>query len=289
MLAKCGQIKALPSRDCRHTGAAVATGHLHAVYVGCEHAVESADRFFHLGGRYVLALPTERVADPVDEVEIAILILAHQVAGAKPDVAFDEYVVQDLLLGLGLSRVAFEALPGFRRILEDLADHLARLARFALDAEAMLVADRLLALDVEAHDLGREAMGQEPGDPADGTFLALEVEHGHVAFGGSVELDDLGDPEAFLELVPDIGPQAVAAEKAQPVRALFRMRWRIDEIAAELADILHQRTVPARDVVPKLARRKFLAQHDRAALDQHGASREQSAGGVIHRQAVIHA
>src|SRR5215510_4644008 len=239
MLAKCGQIEALLSRDRRHAGAAVTAGHAHTVHVGCKHAVEPADCLFHFGGRYVLAFPSERVANAVDEVEIAILVPAHQVAGAEPEVTFDERVVQDLLLGLGLCRIAFEALPGLRWILEDLADHLACFAGFALDAEALLVADRLLALDVKAHDLGREALGQEPGDAADGAFLTLEVEHGDVAFRGSVELDDLGDFEALLELVPDIGPQAVATDEAQPVRALFRMRWRIDEISAELADILH--------------------------------------------------
>jgi hypothetical protein len=83
----------------------------------------------------------------------------------------------------------------------------------------------LLPLDVEAHDLGRKPMGEKPGNAADRALLALEVEHRDVAFGGSVELDDLRDLEALLELAPDVGPQAVAAEEAQPVRALFRMRW----------------------------------------------------------------
>ena len=60
-----------------------------------------------------------------------------------------------------------------------------------------------------------------------------------------------------LNGLPDVRPQAVAAGQPQPMRALLRMRWRVDEVAAELADILEQRAVLAHDVVPELARRKF--------------------------------
>ena len=99
---------------------------------------------------------------------------------------------------------------------------LARLVGGAFDAEAALVAHRLLALHVEAHDLGREARGDPPGQASDRAFLAVEIEQRDVAFGRGVELDDLRDVEAPLELRPDVGPQAVAAGKPQPVRALVR-------------------------------------------------------------------
>ena len=85
------------------------------------------------------------------------------------------------------------------------------------------------------------------------------------------------------------GRKPVAADEAQAVRALLRMRRRVDKVAAQLADILHERAVPARDVVPELAGGKLLAQHHRAAPDEHGAGRQQAAGGVVHRQAVVHA
>src|SRR5262249_6591552 len=110
-----------------------------------------------LGGRYVLALPAEGIADAVDEVEEGVAVAAHQIAGAEPGVALLEHVAQDFPVGLGRVGVALEALAGPRGVLHDLADHLARLIRPALDAEAALVADGLLALHVEAHDLGGKA------------------------------------------------------------------------------------------------------------------------------------
>ena len=132
-------------------------------------------------------------------------------------------------------------------------------------------------------------MREEPGHAADRAFLAVPVEDRHVAFGRGVELDDPRDPEALLELRPDVGTQAVAAGEAQLVRALLRMRRRVDEIAAELADILQQRALPAHHVVPELAGGEALADHHRAALEQQRAGGEHAAGGVVQRQAVIHA
>ena len=89
-----------------------------------------------------------------------------------------------------------------------------------------------MALDIEAHDLGREAMREKPGDAADGAFLALEIEQIHVAFGGAVELDDLRDLEPPLELRPHVGPQAIAAGEPQAMRVLLGMCRRVDEVAA---------------------------------------------------------
>src|SRR6185295_11159327 len=107
------------------------------------------------------------VADAVDEIEIAVLVLAHQVAGAEPDVALLEHVVQDLLVGFLLRRVALEPRAGLRRVLENFADDLAALVGLAFDAEPLFVTHRLLALDVEADDLGREAVRDEPRDAPD--------------------------------------------------------------------------------------------------------------------------
>ena len=74
------------------------------------------------------------------------------------------------------------------------------------------VAHRLLLLDVVAHHRDRKAMRDEPRHAADRARLALEIEDVHVAFGRAVELEDQRDAEAVLELVPQIGPQPVAAD-----------------------------------------------------------------------------
>ena len=64
-------------------------------------------------------------------------------------------------------------------------------------------------------------------------------------------------------------------------------RRRLQEIAAELADILEQRAVPAHDVVPELACGKFVGQHHRAARAQHAAGRDDAADAVKDRQAIV--
>ena len=72
--------------------------HAHAVDVRFGDAGKCRDRRGDFRGRDVLALPAEGVADPVDEIEKAACVPAHQIAGAKPGVARREHVAQDLLL-----------------------------------------------------------------------------------------------------------------------------------------------------------------------------------------------
>src|SRR5581483_11446358 len=139
--------------DCRHAGAAFAALDLDAVDVGVENAREAVDRLGHFGGRDVLAFPAEGVANTIHEIEIAVLIAPHQVAGAEPGIADLEDVAQDLGFALGGDRVALEAIAGARSVVDDLADHLARLVGGAAFAETLRVAHRLLPLDIETHDL----------------------------------------------------------------------------------------------------------------------------------------
>src|SRR5512132_2929423 len=256
MATKRRQVEMLLGNYRRHTGAAVTAGNLDAVDVGLQRVGELGDSFLDLGGGDVLAFPAESVADAVDEEAVNGGVLAHQVAGSEPDVARLEHVAQDLSVGLVLGRIALEAGDWLRRVFQDLADDLAGLVDGALDAEALLVADRLLGLDIEAHHLGGEAVRDEPGNAADGAFLAVEIKHRDVAFSRAVALDDLRNVEAALELRPDLGTQAVAAGETQFVLALFRMRRRVEQVTAQLADILEQRAVPAHQVIPEFMRRE---------------------------------
>ena len=73
------------------------------------------------------------------------------------------------------------------------------------------------------------------------------------------------------------------------MRALARMRRRFHEIAAQLADVLEQRAVVGDHLVPEFAGGKFFADEHRAAGDQRRADGDDPAGGVVHRQAVVHA
>src|SRR6202008_4865098 len=101
-----------------------------AVDVRFRDARDDAERLGHFAGRDVLALPAERVADAVDEIEIAVGVAAHQVAGADPHIALREGAAQGLFLGVGFLRVAFDAAP---RLAPPLPDGSPRLARGAFD------------------------------------------------------------------------------------------------------------------------------------------------------------
>src|SRR5580704_3496211 len=136
---------------------------------------ECADFLRYLGGRYVFAFPAKGVPDAIDEVEEALLILAHQVAGSHPGVARREDIAQNSLLGLSRIGIALEPAASTLWIVLHLADRLARLVDPAANAETVLVADRLPLIVVEGHQRGREAVCQIGRDVTDGSRLALHV------------------------------------------------------------------------------------------------------------------
>lgn len=71
------------------------------------------------------------------------------------------------------------------------------------------------------------------------SHLVVEVAQAAVALGGSVELSDLRDVEAVHELLPDGLPQAVAQRHAHPVLPLRVPHRLVQQVPADLADVLH--------------------------------------------------
>src|SRR6516165_1546368 len=132
-------------------------------------------------------------------------------------------------------------------------------------------------------------MRQERRNPSDRARTALAVVEREVALGRGVVLEDLRDAEALLEFPPDVRPQPVAAREAQGVSRLLLPRRVAEEITAQLADVLEQRAALGDQVLPETTRREALAQYYRAAADECGAGRDDTADAVIHRQAVVHA
>ena len=66
------------------------------------------------------------------------------------------------------------------------------------DAEALVVTNRLVRLDVELDQRHWEAVRKEGWDPADGTGFAFAVVQRDVAFSGGVELQDLRDADRAI-------------------------------------------------------------------------------------------
>lgn len=93
-------------------------------------------------------------------------------------------------------------------------------------------------------DAGTETPGQRRRDRdvrLRGTrpHLVAKVAQAAVALGGSVELCDLRDVEACHELLPDGLAEAVAQRHAHAVPALGVANRLVQEVPADLADVLH--------------------------------------------------
>lgn len=78
-----------------------------------------------------------------------------------------------------------------------------------------------------------------PLRPQPGPHLAIEVAQAAVALRGPIELGHLGDVEAAREFGPDGLAEAVAKRHAHPVLTLHLPGWLVQEVAAQLADVLH--------------------------------------------------
>src|SRR5262249_24462370 len=240
------------------------------------------------GGRHVLALPSEGVTTPIDEVEVAVFVLPHQVARPKPGISALEDVAQPLPFGVPRARVALESAAHVRRVLEERANRFSDFVRRTGHAEAGIRAERFAGFEVELYQSRREPVREERWNTPDCSRFSLDVDQGHVAFGRGVELQNLRNLKAALEGVPHLGPQPVSATQSDVVLELGGLRLGMQEVPAELTDVLEQRALPANDVAPELARRELLADHHGAATGKDRACGEDAADAVVHRQAVVH-
>ena len=130
-------------------------------------------------------------------------------------------------------------------------------------------------------------MREQRRNAADRARLALDVIEREIAFGRCIKFEDARDREARLEFFPDVAAQAVAAGKPQPVLSFEFGNRRLQEIAAELADILEQRAVEADEIAPEILRRKLFGQRHRCARKQHAAGRDNAADGVIEGETIV--
>ena len=126
-------------------------------------------------------------------------------------------------------------------------------------------------------------------DAADRTWLALDIEERKVSLRGRVEFNDLRNCETVLKRFPDIAAKAVAASQSQAAMPFATPGRRIQEIAAEFADILNLGAIPAADIAPKAARGEFFGDDGGTAGNQRCHHRHNAPDTVVERQTVIHA
>lgn len=72
-----------------------------------------------------------------------------------------------------------------------------------------------------------------------GPYVVVEVSQAAVALSGPIELSHLGDAKAGHELPPDGGTQPIAQRHAHPVLPLHLLVWLVQQVAADLPDVLY--------------------------------------------------
>ena len=122
-----------------------------------------------------------------------------------------------------------------------------------------------------------------PTDP----IRVVDVGDAVVGFGGSQSLADALDAEALLELAPDFRLQARSAHAPQRVLPVVRARRLVQQVAADLADVIPGRNAMTAHVLPELGGAEPASQHDRNAHVQGRRNDDHAAGAVIERQHVV--
>src|SRR5439155_6600249 len=91
------------------------------------------------------------------------------------------------------------------------AHSLAYLVWRTMHAESARIAHRRVGLRVVFHEGRGKSMRQERRDAADGARHAFDIHERDVVLGRGVELQDLRNAKPFLEAVPNVRSQPVAA------------------------------------------------------------------------------
>src|ERR1700679_1627767 len=166
-----------------------------------------------LGGGHILTLPPKGVADAIDKVEETTLVFSHQVSGAYPGVSMFEDIAEDLFIGILLGRVTLKAAADVRRVGHDFAKRLTGLVWCAPDTKPLSVTDWLARLHIEQHQCWRESMRQIRWNVADRPAFSLNVEQGNTSLCRSIEFENSWNAKTFLERIPNLRRQAIAAGK----------------------------------------------------------------------------
>ena len=89
-----------------HASSTIVARNLHAIHIDVLDSWHRSDHELDLARGHVLTLPSERVADAIDKVKIAALVLAQQITSAEPLIALLVHVMQNLLFSGFLVSVA---------------------------------------------------------------------------------------------------------------------------------------------------------------------------------------
>jgi len=171
---------------------------------------------------------------------------------------------------------------------------LTRLSGLAFDGKAILVTHHLLGDDIDPDTdlvaLVIQMPKQTPYAYGVATKVpAIGVERGAQAVGRSVEFVDDGNAETLTESLPDIRPHAIAPSHLHIV-LLIQSTWRgIDEVAAELADILYDVCVGLAYFGPEGLVGEFAGENDGGSSVDTWRDKKPMGSAVVEWHCGVHA
>ncbi len=172
----------------------------------------------------------------------------------------------------------------------DLTDGLADFIGLAGIAEAIGLALRQFGFDIEAHEPNIEAVAQHLGHATDGARLAVQIEQGDIAFRRAVKLDDAGDFEPALEVIPNFGPHAIAKSHLDLVLGFIvrvGRRRRVHQVATQLTNIYDMGNTLGSHVAPEGRGREFTLERKRCSVEEGGPDAAKASRCVIEGQHAI--
>jgi len=123
-----------------------------------------------------------------------------------------------------------------------------------MDAEPVFAADRLFLNHVKLHEgnMAEHAFCEIARDAPDSADGAVKAEKADIAFGRAVKLADMRNVEPRQKFFPDIRAQSVSESGPDLVCLFLGVLWRVDEIAAQLANIDNRSHPLIRGIIPEM-------------------------------------
>ncbi|MNE34245.1 hypothetical protein D3C80_1279600 [compost metagenome] len=243
-------------------------GHLHTVDVDQLEPGKIAQRSRHLQGRDVLAFPAEGVTDAVDEVQVAVFVITQQVARTPIGIPLAQDIAADLAVGCLGRGVTLEAAAADLRVVDDQAQGFTHFTHFAKLVKAVLVAWVAVGFNVIAHQ-AQVALVPERYAPA-GAHIVVDVDHVGIGLGRTPALEHLDRPETLHPVLPGFTRQPGAEHAAQAMVAFAGRLGLVEQVAADLADVLEHADAVLAHVLPEFADAELAPHHDRRTGFQRG-------------------
>ena len=223
-----------------HARTTIGVRDLNTVYNGVLDAVQFHQDGFNFCGGDVLAFPAEGITQAVGEGYVLVTLVIHQVTCVKPAVVLLENVAQQFAVGGVFVGVAFK-----RLLVVHLGDQQAAVARLHRNHKAFVVTQWCVFFDVVLNDVVRKRAETR------GFIEVKGVGEYQITLGCTVELIDVINVETVFKLHPDVRAQTVTYTNTDVVLGIRRLGRRIQQVAAQLADVAEARRVVVTDVVPE--------------------------------------